>query len=1374
MLQVIAWNVITSKKFSLYVSEVINSYLKKQNEFQVSYQGITLKVFPPSLIFKEIEITGNPKIPEISYISIKSEKLILDFNIFTHIVGSIKIANVELENGIISTNINENAFSKENDKQSKFEWNENVYKKILSILKVGPAEILRFALTNIKINANLGNLLISNFSWENLGDKFESKAIIGDGSISKDFLSSLNLKNKEIESILQNEKLNQASWLFLLDKKIFDLNQFNLNLLDFKLVVKGNILRPFDLNKSKNNLTFESSIDGTSSLLTNSNFHYLKLKNILSDKNHEGSFSRILVKGKLNKSLIESNLEGAISIFDLKSKYVDLKALTLDFQLNSTSFIFKDLFARDQNEGVVQSIQKVFEYNFQTRKRVFNFDATLNKVSLKNALKNLPEVSSVLDAQVSGKLQVQIFIPKDKFLLILKSLNPIQVTNLRLDVNKKNIILVKELYLDNTQFNILPGLELSSSVSINNRKFELSGLIDKKNLKFQTNKFFINFEDFGNIANLSLKGEGQVQINCEGPIQHPNLFFEIEELEKSSFLGFYLGVLSGKMNLNFETREFIIQNITGKFLNGNITGSGVVNLKTEDLNVKVKANQLNYSEVLNSHSPIIPKFIKDHTQKFSGSFDMDYQLTGKFKNIGDLKVKANMRSNRLLILGEQFFDVVAEFILRDNNLIIPKLKASLGRSNLIFDLGYDLLKKDLKMILKSENMKTSDFNFYNKLDASFNSLIELEGAFKRDHLNQEGYFSINLKNSKIGDRDIENSFFALKLNNDSYQIKGDYAKGKMNLISLIDFSQKNNDSHKKSFITLKSNITNWGYLLNLVSSFDLNDPVLEGNFAFELDSVFNANNLKNSDLDFLIKKMTFTHPSLDIHKTSQDSIRIINGEIQKWDLKLMGNEQDYIESKGTGNIAELVSIKNSMDINLAKLNYFWSSYLELAGEVKFDLLNIYDGKKDVWTNAGKIISQDLVISNNDYIRSLGNSTIILDFDDEKIKLSRLQMNLGTGLFNLWGDIKLKAWNPIIDLRYRFENAQFQFASRSDVVIDGAGSLTGDKSPYVLSGDLKILKGEILNEFDEITFGSQTKKQMKNVTSNIKYLPKRSIIDSKYSFQSNVNINSDRPLKIRNTMVDISPIINLNLAGNLNDPHLIGRIYTKTDQESFVNVKNNVFKLNRFNIIYDHHSTLENPSLDIDSEANINAYLVKAKIYGSVKKFQLDLSSNPPLARQSILSLIAFGYAEDVTENLSNEDRESLSSIGVGTFIFDRLKLNETLHENLGLTLNVGTEYVSEGSSMLQGRSNQSSSSVGRVRTATKLELRKKIDEKIGLSVSSTLSGNSGQKQSMNLNYNINKKVSLDGIYEVKTDQFDGENRSGISAGGDVKFRWTFK
>jgi translocation and assembly module TamB len=133
----------------------------------------------------------------------------------------------------------------------------------------------------------------------------------------------------------------------------------------------------------------------------------------------------------------------------------------------------------------------------------------------------------------------------------------------------------------------------------------------------------------------------------------------------------------------------------------------------------------------------------------------------------------------------------------------------------------------------------------------------------------------------------------------------------------------------------------------------------------------------------------------------------------------------------------------------------------------------------------------------------------------------------------------------------------------------------------------------------------------------------------------------------------------------------------------------------------------------------------------------------------------------------------MTQAGVGSILFDSFKINETLKDELGLEVNLGSEIRKEEGSYLAGRSS-ADSGVGRVRTATTVEIKKSITEELNLSVSSTLGGSIGQRQSMNLNYNINNKVSLEGVYESRSSS-EGDNINvGNSLGADLKFKWSFK
>ena len=133
---------------------------------------------------------------------------------------------------------------------------------------------------------------------------------------------------------------------------------------------------------------------------------------------------------------------------------------------------------------------------------------------------------------------------------------------------------------------------------------------------------------------------------------------------------------------------------------------------------------------------------------------------------------------------------------------------------------------------------------------------------------------------------------------------------------------------------------------------------------------------------------------------------------------------------------------------------------------------------------------------------------------------------------------------------------------------------------------------------------------------------------------------------------------------------------------------------------------------------------------------------------------------------------------MGSFVFDRFKINDILNKQFGLQLNLGTVFEQSGKdSLLSGRSQEGSygpGGIGRTRSGTKIELKKRLDEATSVAVSSTMGSGIGQRQSMNLIYNLNQKVQLEGVYETRSNEDDIEYLNYNSIGGDLKFRWTYK
>ena len=55
-----------------------------------------------------------------------------------------------------------------------------------------------------------------------------------------------------------------------------------------------------------------------------------------------------------------------------------------------------------------------------------------------------------------------------------------------------------------------------------------------------------------------------------------------------------------------------------------------------------------------------------------------------------------------------------------------------------------------------------------------------------------------------------------------------------------------------------------------------------------------------------------------------------------------------------------------------------------------------------------------------------------------------------------------------------------------------------------------------------------------------------------------------------------------------------------------------------------------------------------------------------------------------------------------------------------------------------------------------------------------MGGSIGQRQNMTLSYGVSKEIQLEGIYEVRSSAEGETDIIDKSAGGDIKFRRTFK
>lgn len=1353
----IVWKFISTDTFGKYLSIYINKYINQYTEVSIRYDKLSAKLFPLGLRIENLEVISLKPLGDINYLRTKIGQVDVDAKIFTLTFNKLQISNFELSNVEFEIDVKIDS-KKTSDEKIKFEkyWD---HKFLMNLLSFGKVDIFRVALNNAQIISNLVNAKVETASWEKYRNAIDVDLILKETEVNdKNVLNNFAWASKKN---IQFPLLTSLQFKALIESQKLSVPKIKIGIEGNELQARATVKVPFD----KKHLNFFGDVKLNTS----------QTQSRLTDKSRIGKLLTSMgvyqvhseSQLKFTGDILKYQIAGESVLKDLGSKYGEYKNINVDWLIEDEELTVSKVVLVDKNNGTAKTENTNIRFSLNKAKMMdFKAEVKVERFNLSNALSLLPSVSKSLQGDSSGELLVDL--DKSDQSVKITSIKETAIYNFKLLTNsKKELLAVNKVVINNAIFDIGEVFTFAGGLLLENNQVVFEGSIGKDNIKVKTSEFLLDLDGIKTIAGISTEGKGTASIEVEGETKNPKLKFILKNIKHASIFGFYLGELNGNIIVDFVRDAIFLEKINSTLNPGSLKGDGYISLVDFTTDLDIKTKDLSTYDVIAIHKRLLPWDVSFLEKGISNSF-IDYKISGKINQLKDLQVKANINMQRFTLGSEEIYDLRSSLLFKDKTLAMPDISFKKGKGTINIGLSSDFNEDVFRLAFKSKNLEASDFLLYNIVKPSFNSNMQLEGAYKSTKISSEGVFNIIATKARLNDELIDDSYIAMQWKDGVAKLQGKYGNNWIKLNAQLDFNQNVYDAANRSFVTGSVNVPNWGKILSLFASFDNDDPVLNGNLNFEFDSLFNYNRWQYADIDLWIKSLSLDHPSLQISKTNFDRITIQNGEIKKWDVQIKGIGRDQFISRAYGHIASVAEVESVFDFSLGKLNYFLGTYLDLNGFVQSQLkLRVSPGKV---TYLGKLRSDDAIFNSKNLVTTLGKTKFLVEFDNKETRLVNWQSQMGAGQLNVTGNIN---WSdslyPSVMFRYNLNNAKLQLATRSMTTVNGQGLLVGIQPPYIINGELKLSQSEILNEPGDFNFNQENKQ------SSVRYLPANQKQSKTDLFLLNVKVETETPVAIRNSIAELNLLTNLVLQGKVSDPKLAGQVTIKSDRKNIFILKNNQFKINRLNIVFDQRQPVSNPSLDIDAESPISTYVVRAKVYGTPKNYQLDLNSDPVLPRQSILSLIAFGYADNMSQNMSNEDRDALSSAGLGAFIFDQLKLNERLHSNLGLTLNVGTEYLNSSNSLLQGRTQQAGGGVvGQVRTATKLELRKKLDEKVGISVSSTVGGSAGQKQSMNLNYLVNRNVSLDAVYELNTDVSENQERAGRSAGGDVKFRWTFK
>ena len=1311
---------IQTKKFGRVASKVVSDIAKRRYATNINFESLDFSFFPPGLEVNKVRV--QKKLDSKDEFFTELGKIGFYIGLVEFEEKRISIGEILISDSVINYSYEE----KEEEPIEKIQ--TETIDKIFNFQNKLPIRIDKLQIENAKFIFNYEVVEAKRLKILKQGQSFLTRFQLAN-------LKPLKEKEYNIDEIWGDIEI---------DKKNIKVQRIKIQHNVHTLLVKGKINNWPLLKKSNVKLAGESSL------------HLANLKDDIRLPElirFQSGYAHLSFQTEIKDQKISGKIDASIN--DINSGVLDATQIIGTAKVQDDLLSITNLSVVKENQKlVIQDLLNIYDFK-NNRLSSTPINISLNQYELEGLLKAIPSLS-MLKGLATGDISLKV----DKKDMDIKFGDGFILTDFRLIVGKNNpfkIMNIKKTKLDQTSIRLIKDVFiLTTKLETKNSRISLNGFANPNEISFTTNDSYIDFEDFGNLVSLDIKGKGPLDIKLFGKTNDITLNLS-GKTEGFGLLGYKLGNSQEDISVNLSKSNVVIHKLESQYKATPISGSGIINYNNQDINLEILTKKAKYQDLKEVLSPIFDK-LNFLPEDMDLTAQIKTNISGK-TNLNDLKIKSKIRFLDLFAYGEALSSGEFELSLIDQNFLISNFKAIKGKGSILGNFSYHLKKSRMGLDFNLSDLSLQGFNFVKKHKLNLSGV--LSGSVGGGGIDKN--YSINilskLSNTKSQEYEFPDSVLLAKFTPESlsgsFNLLGDILDS-----NFIIYRRKDELSKLK----IRLNAPNLKPFASAILGQHVEAEDFTGSLKFSIDSSFRGD-LKS--LSFLgnLEDLTFNHDSFKVNYKSTSPQFIIEGnQIKKWNLSIQ--EQDlFLQTKGRGSLSEGYSLINDLHFNSKVLEILSASVLSSEGFIR-NLIKL-EGKGEKLQFHAISKAQDLNLTLEMIPFPLNNLSYSLDFSNNRLVLQELKTSLENGSASLRGDVFFDNENPDINIKYILDKAEIPILGKSFLNVSGEGVIIGNDPPYNIGGEIAINKAQIINELTD--FSAKT-----NALSNVRFLPPSQESPVGKLINLNINVKTENPIRITNSLMDISLGGEVMLTGSPTRPKGDGNLHTFPNS-SRVFFKNNEYFITNADLNFNHKKDISNPDFDITALTFISSYKINAKAYGDLERFNFDLTSDPSLPRNSILSLIAFGYSDEIQNSLTQQQQQNLTQVGMGSFVFDRFKISDILNKQFGLQVNLGTVFEqSQTASLLSGRSQDGQGALGRTRTATKIELKKRLDEALNLSVSSTMGGSIGQRQSMNLNYSVNKKVQLEGVYEMRTNDEGQEDVISTSIGGDLKFRWTFK
>lgn len=863
---------------------------------------------------------------------------------------------------------------------------------------------------------------------------------------------------------------------------------------------------------------------------------------------------------------------------------------------------------------------------------------------------------------------------------------------------------------------------------------------DGFNIKYATPN--LHLKNIRNLAGLKLEGQSGIVGSTSGDSNAAVIQMNLSPKD-FVFEDFKLGQLSG--NMNYEKGTLHFSDIQGQIGNPETQTTQYVAQVDVDLRRKrVSAQgQIPQFEINQLLSVFDRRF--QMPVEVSGSGTASVQVEGPFE-LGKLSYDLNAHVSRGSVAAETFDRVEVSLHSEAGEAVIRKAQLTKNKSEInLTGRGHPDGQIDLRILAKQFPLEDSDH--ISKLGSQISGLVDLDMSLIGFILTPDTKLKGRLYQLVVEELDFPDSTFALNIERQSFSGNTNLFAGQFRSDFLIPLAD-----HLPFKLNVKAKDWNYTALFALLGA---------GTLLHDYQAAMTADlNLESAKGGFgassgygTIQNLLLQRGSLALKNPTPMTLDVKNGIGSLGNFRLTNlsaGDQTFFEVKGKDFSKDDLKLKIDGQANLRLFQIFLPFLEELSGQSTLAVNTSGPLLKPEILGSAKV--QGAFVKIKGFPHPFEKIQSDIQFSQSRILVNALKGTLAGGTFEGEGSLLIEGPRDLpVNIKAHLSNVNLNVPDRIRTSGDADLVFSGNWFPFTLSGTYHVQGGLIEKEFGDEA-GTNNLKQSS-------YLPKAVLQSAFEPILLDLNILLEKPLNIKDSLLDGSLSGHMTVRGPPTQPILGGRI--ATEKGSKIMFRDKVFEIQTANIQFTESDEI-NPDIYISATSRIADYDVNLLVLGNAKAPVPRMTSVPPLSEGDIASLIALGVTSQklerqVENNNKNTSGENLKGVVGG--VISQSPLFRKAQEATGLELRVTPSYDDNVS-------------------VQRITLSKKLSDRIRASATQ-VTGNRSAKE-FSIQYNLTQSVSAIGRYEDRQpsenssiiDKTSNENQSIL--GIDLEFKKEFK